>query len=48
MPEFRERDEEHTKAKEERLAPAVAAALARRAPARVADPTYSLPAVPKP
>jgi alkanesulfonate monooxygenase SsuD/methylene tetrahydromethanopterin reductase-like flavin-dependent oxidoreductase (luciferase family) len=41
MPEFHERDPEHRAGKRERLAPAIAAALARRPPAREA-PDYSM------
>jgi alkanesulfonate monooxygenase SsuD/methylene tetrahydromethanopterin reductase-like flavin-dependent oxidoreductase (luciferase family) len=41
MPEFHERDPEHRAIKRERLAPAIAAALARRPPAREA-PDYSM------
>jgi alkanesulfonate monooxygenase SsuD/methylene tetrahydromethanopterin reductase-like flavin-dependent oxidoreductase (luciferase family) len=40
MPEFHEHEDEREKAKLERLAPAMEAALARRQPARVADPSY--------
>ncbi|HEX2086836.1 MAG TPA: SCP2 sterol-binding domain-containing protein, partial [Solirubrobacteraceae bacterium] len=40
MPEFHERAEERERAKAERLAPAVEAALARREPAREGDPGY--------
>ncbi|MCU1357322.1 MAG: flavin-dependent oxidoreductase, F420-dependent methylene-tetrahydromethanopterin reductase [Acidimicrobiales bacterium] len=47
MPEFAERDPAHVAAKHDRLAPAIEAALARREPARTADPDYSFPAVPK-
>jgi hypothetical protein len=42
MPEFHEHDAEREKAKLERLAPAMEAALARREPARIADPTYQI------
>jgi alkanesulfonate monooxygenase SsuD/methylene tetrahydromethanopterin reductase-like flavin-dependent oxidoreductase (luciferase family)/putative sterol carrier protein len=42
MPEFVQRREEREREKAERVAPAVAAALARRAPAREADPTYAI------
>jgi alkanesulfonate monooxygenase SsuD/methylene tetrahydromethanopterin reductase-like flavin-dependent oxidoreductase (luciferase family)/putative sterol carrier protein len=42
MPEFAARREERERAKAERLAPAVEAALARRAPAREADPAYAI------
>jgi len=48
MPEFQDRDMQHVKEKEERLAPAIDAALARRQPPRPADPAYSLPALPQP
>jgi alkanesulfonate monooxygenase SsuD/methylene tetrahydromethanopterin reductase-like flavin-dependent oxidoreductase (luciferase family) len=54
MPEFLERREERERAKAERLAPAVQAALARREPAREADPAYAIapldsgPAPPRP
>ena len=48
MPEFHERDLQLAKDKEQRLAPAIEAALARRAPARQVDPEYSFPAVPLP
>jgi alkanesulfonate monooxygenase SsuD/methylene tetrahydromethanopterin reductase-like flavin-dependent oxidoreductase (luciferase family) len=44
MPEFREGEEEREKAKAERLAPAVEAALARREPPRRADPAYRIDA----
>ncbi|MDQ6696354.1 MAG: LLM class flavin-dependent oxidoreductase, partial [Actinomycetota bacterium] len=47
MPEFHERDLQHVKEKEERLAPAIEAAMARRAPARIPDPTYLLPSLPQ-
>ncbi len=47
MPEFHERDPQHAKAKEERLAPAIEAAMARRQPARDPDPDYALPAMPQ-
>ena len=40
LPEFAPEAEEREAAKRKRLAPAVAAALARRAPAREADPAY--------
>jgi alkanesulfonate monooxygenase SsuD/methylene tetrahydromethanopterin reductase-like flavin-dependent oxidoreductase (luciferase family) len=40
MPEFQDREEDRAKRKAEELAPAIAAALARRAPARTADPGY--------
>jgi alkanesulfonate monooxygenase SsuD/methylene tetrahydromethanopterin reductase-like flavin-dependent oxidoreductase (luciferase family)/putative sterol carrier protein len=42
LPEFHERREERERAKAERLAPAVQAALARREPAREADPAYAI------
>jgi alkanesulfonate monooxygenase SsuD/methylene tetrahydromethanopterin reductase-like flavin-dependent oxidoreductase (luciferase family)/putative sterol carrier protein len=42
MPEFVQRREERERAKAERLAPAVKAALARRDPAREADPGYAI------
>src|SRR3954468_1791775 len=42
MPEFAARSEERERAKAERLAPAVQAALARRSPAREADPVYAI------
>ena len=48
MPEFAARDPERAAAKEARLAQAIDAAMARREPARAADPGYSFPAVPKP
>ena len=48
LPEFAERADAAEKEKLERLAPAMAAALARREPARVVDPDYSFPAVMKP
>ena len=47
LPEFQDRDPAHERAKQERLAPAIDAALARRAPARKADPDTVLPAVMK-
>lgn len=47
MGEFAERDPDHVAAKGDRLAEAVDAALARREPARAADPNYTIPAVPK-
>jgi alkanesulfonate monooxygenase SsuD/methylene tetrahydromethanopterin reductase-like flavin-dependent oxidoreductase (luciferase family) len=47
MPEFHERDLLLVKAKEERLAPAIEAAMARREPARAPDPAYTLPALPQ-
>jgi hypothetical protein len=39
MPEFQDDDEAREKAKLERLAPAIEAAMARKEPARVAPPT---------
>jgi alkanesulfonate monooxygenase SsuD/methylene tetrahydromethanopterin reductase-like flavin-dependent oxidoreductase (luciferase family)/putative sterol carrier protein len=42
MPEFVERREERERAKAERLAPALQAALARREPAREAHPAYAI------
>ncbi len=48
MPEFHERDPQLAKAKEERLAPTIESALARREPARPPDPAYALPALPQP
>jgi hypothetical protein len=42
LPEFKARAGDVEAAKRERLAPAVAAALARRAPAREADPGYAI------
>ena len=47
MPEFHEHEEAREKQKLERLAPAIEAALARREPARAADPDYAFPAVPR-
>jgi alkanesulfonate monooxygenase SsuD/methylene tetrahydromethanopterin reductase-like flavin-dependent oxidoreductase (luciferase family) len=44
MPEFADKAEAHEKQKQERLAPAIEAALARREPARPA-PDYVIPAV---
>lgn len=44
MPEFAERAEAREKEKMERLAPAIDAALARREPARTADPEYRIQA----
>ena len=38
MPEFHEREDRREREKQERLAPAIEAALARRAPPRDADP----------
>jgi alkanesulfonate monooxygenase SsuD/methylene tetrahydromethanopterin reductase-like flavin-dependent oxidoreductase (luciferase family)/putative sterol carrier protein len=43
LPEFAEGREEREREKAQRLAPAVQAALARRAPAREADPAYAIP-----
>ena len=42
MPEFADRDPAHQKAKAERLAPAIEAALARREDPRLSDPEYRL------
>jgi alkanesulfonate monooxygenase SsuD/methylene tetrahydromethanopterin reductase-like flavin-dependent oxidoreductase (luciferase family) len=42
MPEFHDRDAAREQAKLERLGPALEAALARREPARKADPTYTI------
>jgi alkanesulfonate monooxygenase SsuD/methylene tetrahydromethanopterin reductase-like flavin-dependent oxidoreductase (luciferase family)/putative sterol carrier protein len=42
MPEFAQRADEADARRAERFAPAIAAALARREPARVADPDYSI------
>lgn len=42
MPEFKERDPAHVAAKQERLAPAVEAALARREGPRTVDPEYQI------
>jgi alkanesulfonate monooxygenase SsuD/methylene tetrahydromethanopterin reductase-like flavin-dependent oxidoreductase (luciferase family) len=47
MPEFHEREARREAEKRERLAPAVEAALARRAPPRRADPAYAIPAAAK-
>jgi len=47
MPEFHERAQAHETAKAERLAPAVADALARRPPPRSAPAGYSFPATPQ-
>lgn len=47
LPEFAERADAAEAAKAERLAPAVEAALARRAPARTPDPDYEIPAAMK-
>jgi putative sterol carrier protein len=43
MPEFAERADSREREKERRLAGAIEAALARRAPARTADPGYVIP-----
>jgi len=43
MPEFAERDPDLTRSKEERLAPAFEAALARRDGPRTVDPDYLIP-----
>jgi len=48
MPEFHDGEDEREKRKLERLAPAIDAALARRAPARTAAPGYHFPAQPAP
>ncbi len=48
MPEFHDGEIEREKRKLERLAPAIDAALARRAPARTAAPGYHFPAQPAP
>ena len=48
MPELQDGEDARQEAKLERLAPAIDAALARRAPARTADPAYSFPANPLP
>jgi alkanesulfonate monooxygenase SsuD/methylene tetrahydromethanopterin reductase-like flavin-dependent oxidoreductase (luciferase family) len=45
MPEFHEDEDERDKRKMERLAPAIEAALARRAPAQVAAEGYHFPAL---
>ena len=47
MPEFRDRAESIDEAKARRLAPAVADALARRAPPRAAPPDYAFPSMPQ-
>jgi alkanesulfonate monooxygenase SsuD/methylene tetrahydromethanopterin reductase-like flavin-dependent oxidoreductase (luciferase family) len=47
MPEFQARAEEKEKAKSDALAPAVVAALARRAPPQAAPSDYSFPAMPQ-
>lgn len=44
MPEFLEGEEEREQRKLERLAPAIEAALERRAPARTAPESYVIPA----
>jgi alkanesulfonate monooxygenase SsuD/methylene tetrahydromethanopterin reductase-like flavin-dependent oxidoreductase (luciferase family) len=48
MPEFHERAPQLEKAKAEKLAPYMEAALARREPARTVDPDYAVSAQPKP
>src|SRR3954449_8135920 len=45
LPEFADGREERERLKAQRLAPAVQAALARRAPAREADPAYAIPSM---
>jgi alkanesulfonate monooxygenase SsuD/methylene tetrahydromethanopterin reductase-like flavin-dependent oxidoreductase (luciferase family) len=47
MPRFRDGEDRREEAKLARLAPAVEAALARRAPARSSDPDYVIPAAMK-
>jgi alkanesulfonate monooxygenase SsuD/methylene tetrahydromethanopterin reductase-like flavin-dependent oxidoreductase (luciferase family) len=47
MPEFQDRADAHEKQKLERLAPAIDAALARRAPAQEVDPNYAFNALPQ-
>jgi hypothetical protein len=47
MPEFHERAEAAEKEKAERLAPSVAAALARRDPVRTVPADYTIPAQPQ-
>jgi hypothetical protein len=47
MPEFHERAAAMEKAKDERLAPSVAAALARRDPPRRAPTDYLFPSMPQ-
>jgi len=47
MPEFADRADAHDKRKEERLAVAIDAALARREPPRAAHEDYAFPAVPQ-
>ena len=47
MPEFHERAEQSEKAKAQRLAPSIAAALARREPPRRAPADYAFPAMPQ-
>lgn len=46
LPEFLDRDEEAVRKKAERLGPAIEAAMGRRAPDRVVDPSYSFGAMP--
>ena len=48
LPEFADAADEVDRAKEERLAPAAAAALARRQPARRLDQPFAVPALPSP
>ena len=48
LPEFADAADEVDRAKEERLAPAAAAALARRQPARRLDQPFAVPALPAP
>jgi len=48
LPEFADAADEVDRAKEERLAPAAAAALARRQPARSLDQPFAVPALPAP
>ena len=48
MPEFHERAESIEQAKAQRLAPAIAQALGRRAPPRPAPPDYAFPSLPAP
>jgi len=47
MPEFHDGEDERERAKADRLAPALEAALARREPARRAEPGYHFPALPQ-
>jgi alkanesulfonate monooxygenase SsuD/methylene tetrahydromethanopterin reductase-like flavin-dependent oxidoreductase (luciferase family) len=47
MPEFHERAEATEKGKADRLAPAIAAALARRSPPRTTPTDYAFPAMPR-